>query len=241
MRPGLHAVFPGTVYNFGPTPCPCSRKRRSEPVRAKAHPSRDGAAIVRANKNGARVLIVRAGDLLRAQGGEELVRAGTRQTGKPVARVSNPGRGVGHQWSSSGRGAHDAGIARGREALGTVLHVHMAGHWMRTDRRWLSRIRRVVQRRTGRAPRITGSRGGLLPLVSPLTRRFRELREMRYLWRDRCRWITLRLTAGIGARAPRWTKAVERRCRPGLPATPIGASGAVDVIAMRPAQPVLNS
>ncbi len=53
-----------------------------------------------ASKNGARVLIVRAGDFFGPQAGNSWFSQGLVKPGKPVTAVSNPSRrGVGHQWS----------------------------------------------------------------------------------------------------------------------------------------------
>jgi len=59
-------------------------------------------------------------------------------------------------------------------------------------------ISRVVKRRTGREPRITGFPWWLLSLASPFVETFREMREMRYLWRQPVQMGNARLTAVLG-------------------------------------------
>jgi nucleoside-diphosphate-sugar epimerase len=56
----------------------------------------------------------------------------------------------------------------------------------------------VVQRRTGGEPRITGFPWWLLSLASPFVATFREMREMRYLWRQPVQMGNARLTAVLG-------------------------------------------
>src|SRR3984893_16592491 len=59
-------------------------------------------------------------------------------------------------------------------------------------------IRRVVTRRTGREPRITAFPWWLVVLASPFVATFREMLEMRYLWRESLRMDNARLTAFLG-------------------------------------------
>ncbi len=57
---------------------------------------------------------------------------------------------------------------------------------------------RVVKQRTGKAPRIAGFPWWLVPLVVPFNTTFRELLEMRYLWREPVQMDNARLTAVLG-------------------------------------------
>jgi nucleoside-diphosphate-sugar epimerase len=59
-------------------------------------------------------------------------------------------------------------------------------------------IRRVVTRRTGRKPRITAFPWWLVVLASPFFATFREMLEMRYLWREVLRMDNARLMAVLG-------------------------------------------
>jgi nucleoside-diphosphate-sugar epimerase len=56
----------------------------------------------------------------------------------------------------------------------------------------------VVAQRTGRKPRITSFPWWLLALASPFVATFREMLEMRYLWRETLRMDNARLTAVLG-------------------------------------------
>jgi nucleoside-diphosphate-sugar epimerase len=199
---GCTLIFPGTVYNFGPD---------ALPVLTEASPqnpiTRKGAIrvemerrLLAASKNGARVLIVRAGDYFGPKAGNNWFAQGLVKPGKPVRAVSNPGRrGVGHQWSylpDVARAMVEL-LAR-RESLEPFAVFHMAGHWDADGSQMAESIRRVVKRRTGRAPRIMGFPWWLVPLVSPFNTTFRELLEMRYLWREPVQMDSARLTAVLG-------------------------------------------
>jgi nucleoside-diphosphate-sugar epimerase len=195
-------VLPGTVYNFGPDAFPLlAEDSPQRPV------TRKGAIRVEmerrlfaASHNGARVLIVRAGDFFGAAGGNNWFSQGLVKPGKSVRTVSNPGRtGVGHQW------AYLPDVARimvellaRRESLDSFAVFHMAGHWDADGSQLCASIQRVVARRTGHTPRLSAFPWWLLSLASPFVTTFREMREMRYLWRESLRLDNSRLRAVLG-------------------------------------------
>jgi nucleoside-diphosphate-sugar epimerase len=199
---GATIVFPGTVYNFGPDALPVlSEESPQHPV------TRKGAIRVEmerrlfaASKNGARVLIVRAGDYFGAKAANSWFSQGLVKPGKPVMAVTNPSRrGVGHQW------AYLPDVARTmiellarRESLGRFAVFHMAGHWDADGSQMAEAIQRVVARRTGRRPRVAAFPWWLLTLASPFVTTFREMREIRYLWREPVRMDNARLIAALG-------------------------------------------
>jgi nucleoside-diphosphate-sugar epimerase len=74
----------------------------------------------------------------------------------------------------------------------------MAGHWDADGTQMSDAIRRVVLQRTGTAPRIAAFPWWLLMLASPFVTTFREMREMRYLWRMPVRMTNTRLVAVLG-------------------------------------------
>ena len=199
---GATLVLPGTIYNFGPDAFPTLTEASPQ------HPvTRKGAIrvemerrLLAASKSGARVLIVRAGDYFGPQAANNWFSQGFVKPGKSVATVSNPGRkGVGHQW------AYLPDVARTmvellarRDSLESFATFHMAGHWDADGSEMANSIVRVVANRTGRAPRVTGFPWWLLSLASPFVVTFREMREMRYLWREPLRLDNSRLIAELG-------------------------------------------
>jgi nucleoside-diphosphate-sugar epimerase len=146
------------------------------------------------------VLIVRAGDFFGPQAGNSWFSQGLVKPGKPVTAVSNPGRrGVGHQWS------YIPDVARamiellaGRDSLGAFATFNMAGHWDADGLQMAEAIQRVVARRTGRKPRVAAFPWWLLTLASPFVATFREMREMRYLWREPIRMDNAKLLTALG-------------------------------------------
>jgi nucleoside-diphosphate-sugar epimerase len=75
---------------------------------------------------------------------------------------------------------------------------HMAGHWDPDGTRLTDSIRRVVARRTGQQARITAFPWWLLQLAAPFVTTFKEMQEMRYLWRNPLRMDNLHLKSVLG-------------------------------------------
>ncbi|SAK89854.1 NAD-dependent epimerase/dehydratase family protein [Caballeronia ptereochthonis] len=195
-------VLPGTIYNFGPDAFPLlSEDSLQHPVTRKgAIRVEMEARLKRASDEGARVLIVRAGDFFGPKAGNNWFSQGLIKPGKPVGTISYPGaRGVGHQWSylpDVARAMVEL-LAR-RDALEPFAHFHMGGHWDEDGTRFAAAIQRVVERRAGYAPRVGAFPWWLLTLSSPFNATFREMREMRYLWRTPIRMDNARLVATLG-------------------------------------------
>jgi nucleoside-diphosphate-sugar epimerase len=74
----------------------------------------------------------------------------------------------------------------------------MAGHRDADGTQMSDAIRRVVVRRTGTAPRVAAFAWWLLTLASPFVATFREMGEMRYLWKTPVRTDNARLVAVLG-------------------------------------------
>jgi nucleoside-diphosphate-sugar epimerase len=138
------------------------------------HPSRDGAAITVDQQEGARVLIVRAGDFFGPKSGNNSwFSQGLVTPGKPVTAVSYPGRhGVGHQWAYLPDVARTmVELLERRESLESFATFHMAGHWDADGTQMVESIRRVVKHPFKLA---RGSRTmGCCAVVSPSEKSYR--------------------------------------------------------------------
>lgn len=199
---GATIVLPGTVYNYGPDAFPVLTE--DTPQRPM---TRKGAIRVemerrlqKASREGARVLIVRAGDFFGPNAGSSWFSQGLVKRGRPVKTISYPGRrGVGHLWSylpDVGRTVVEL-LAR-RDTLDAFASFHMEGHWDADGTQMSDAIRRVVAHRTGTAPRVAAFPWWLLALASPFVTTLREMGEMRYLWRTPVRMSNARLVAALG-------------------------------------------
>ena len=156
-------VLPGTVYNYGPDALP-------EPAEdAPQNPvTRKGAIRVElerrlraATQQGARAIIVRAGDFFGPSAGNNWFSQGVVKPGRPVAVVNLPGnRGIGHQWSYLPDVARTmVELLAHRDRLEPFTNFHMAGHWDADGTQLAASIQRVVARRSGRAAASPRGRG----------------------------------------------------------------------------------
>jgi nucleoside-diphosphate-sugar epimerase len=195
-------VLPGTVYNYGPDAFPLLAEDSPQ------HPAtRKGAIRVElerrlqaATGRGARVLIVRAGDFFGPRAGNNWFSQGLVKPGQAVRSIGIPGQpGVGHQWSYLPDVARTmVELLARRDTLQPFDAFHMAGHWDPDGRQLAEAIRRVVQARTGTAPRIGAFPWWLVALASPFNATLKELREMRYLWQRPVRMDNTRLLQLLG-------------------------------------------
>jgi nucleoside-diphosphate-sugar epimerase len=85
-----------------------------------------------------------------------------------------------------------------RESLASFTTFHMAGHWDADGTHMSAAIQRVAMRCTGRKPRMAAFPWWLISLASPFVTTFREMLEMRYIWREPVRLDNARLIAELG-------------------------------------------
>jgi nucleoside-diphosphate-sugar epimerase len=199
---GATIVLPGTVYNFGPDAFPVLHEDSPQ------HPqTRKGAIRVQleqrlreASQQGARVLIVRAGDFFGTRLANNWFAQGLVKPGKPVRRVSYPGApGVAHQWAYLPDVARTVlELIERRATLDAFACFHMAGHVDTDGTQMTQAIQRVVLRRTGQQPQVGAFPWWLLTLAMPFVVTMREMQEMRYLWHTPLRLDNQRLLATLG-------------------------------------------
>jgi len=199
---GATIVLPGTVYNFGRDALPTLTEESPQ------HPfTRKGAIraemerrLFTASKTGTRVLIVRAGDFFGPTAANNWFSQALVKPHTPVTAVSYPGQqGVGHQWSYLPDVARTmVELLARRDSLEPFATFNSAGHWDADGSHMIAAIQRAVTRRTGTTPRTTVFPWWLLTLASPFLTTFREMREMRYLWREGVRMDNARLIATLG-------------------------------------------
>ena len=194
-------VLPGVVYNYGADAFPVIAED------APQHPAtRKGAIRValerrlqQATQQGARVIIVRAGDFFVPRAGQSWFSQGLLKPGQPVTAINLPGdRGVGHQWSYLPDVARTVVelLAR-RKHLEPFANFHMSGHWDADGTQLAAAIQRVARRR-GLAPKVRNFPWWLVRLAAPFVTTLRETLEMRYLWRQPVRMSNARLVAVLG-------------------------------------------
>ena len=192
---GARVLLPGTVYNYGPD---TFGRRISE--EAPQHPTtRKGAIRVemerRLRDSGQRVLIVRAGDFFGPGAANNWFSQGLVTPGAPVKRIMDPGHGIAHQWAYLPDVAETMVQLLEREStLSRFATFHMDGHFDQDGTQMIAAIRRAV----GEVP-VRRFPWRLSMLASPFVPFLREVREMRYLWREPIRMSNARLAATLGA------------------------------------------
>lgn len=197
---GARILMPGTVYNYGPDSFPLIAEDSAQnPI------SRKGAIRVElerrleaASRRGVRVVIIRAGDYFGPGAANNWFAQGVVKPGAPVTRITNPGaHGAGHQWAYLPDVAETmvAVLERASE-LPKFARFHMDGFFDHDGQQVAASIRRV----TGRPDLKTGAfPWWLMRLGSPVVPLFRELMEMRYLWRTTIRLDNQALVGFLGA------------------------------------------
>ena len=197
---GARIVLPGTVYNFGPDVFPTPREDAPQnPVTRKGAIRVAMEARLRdAARAGAACLIVRCGDFFGPRAANNWFSQGLVKPGKPMTSISYPGaKGIGHQWAYLPDVAETiARLVESEDRLGAFEVFHMEGHWDPDGTRMIAAIRNAAGNQAIPARAFPW---WLLVLATPFVTLFREMREMRYLWRVPLRMTNARLVAMLGA------------------------------------------
>lgn len=195
---GARILLPGTVYNYDPDAFPLVDETAPQNPR-----TRKGAIRVemerrlrRAADRGVRTLIVRAGDFFGPGGANNWFSQGLVKPGRPVTSIANPGRrGIGHQWAYLPDVAETMLRLLEREAgLRAFEMFHMDGHWDADGTQMVGAIQAALHR----AARMTSVPWWLVTAASPVVPMFREMAEMRYLWRTPVRMSNRHLLGTLG-------------------------------------------
>lgn len=200
---GARIVLPGTIYNFGPDAFPLLREVSPQ------HPrTRKGAIRVEmekrleaASRNGAPVLIMRAGDFFgpRMTGNSNFSSA-MIQRGGPVKRIFElAGPGISHAWAYlPDLGETIARVLDRADKLADFDVFHFAGYQLATGA-----MAQAIIKATGN-PRLKvwPFPWPLVRALQPFVRLFREMAEMRYLWRTSIALDGRKLAAFLGDALP---------------------------------------
>jgi len=197
---GALLVFPGTLYNFGPDAgalvdehSPQHPLTRKGAIRVEME-----AALRRAAETGVRSLVVRAGDYFGPSAPSAWFQTALVKPGQPVRAVTYPGsREIGHSWAYLPDLADVIlRLVAIEKRLASFEIVNFGGHWLERGVEIAEAVRRVIGRPT--LP-IRNFPWPLLQLGAPFVPLFREVLEMRYLWREPLRLNNRKLMSLIGA------------------------------------------
>lgn len=191
--------LPGTVYNYGPDAFPLiDEDSPQHPVTRKGKIRVEMENRLRAaTSNGARVLILRAGDFFGPDAKNNYFSQALVMPGEPVRRILNPGRaGIGHQWAYLPDVAATAMALIAREnALPDFARFHFGGHWDEDGSEMIT----AIERATGTAKlSVRRFPWRIVGLIRPFNRFLRELYEMKYLWQQPVRLDNRKLLAFLG-------------------------------------------
>jgi nucleoside-diphosphate-sugar epimerase len=196
---GARIVLPGTVYNFAPDAGP--RIGEDAP---QAPVTRKGAIRVamerrlrEAASQGAKALILRAGDFFGPAAPNSALAWLVRRRGDRVAGVWAPGPiGVGHAFAYLPDLAETLARLMECEAdLADFEVFHFAGHWLERGDALAASIRRASGR--GDLP-LRSFPWPVVYAAAPFNETMRELIEMRYLWQKPIGLDGAKLAAFLG-------------------------------------------
>ncbi|MDR3512682.1 MAG: NAD(P)H-binding protein [Caulobacteraceae bacterium] len=197
---GARLVLPGSVYNYAPD----SGAQIAEDA-PQAPVTRKGAIRVEVERRlrevageGVRVLILRAGDFFGPAAPKSALSWLATRRGARLTGVYQPGPSeVGHAFAYLPDLAETlARLADAEDRMGVFEVFHFRGHWLDRNDELGAAIRRVAGR-----PRLSVKPfpWAMVWALAPFVELFRELYEMRYLWRVPIGLSNRKLTAFLGA------------------------------------------
>lgn len=192
---GARLVLPGTVYNYGPDAFPLLAE--DDPQRPLTRKGAIRVAMERrlAKADDLRSLTLRCGDFFGPRAGNNWF-AAMIKPGRPVRKLVYPGQhDLPHAWAYlPDVGETLAQLLEHDSELGRFARFHFAGHFITGDA-MLAAVRRVVGNPSLPLRRFPWQ---LATMAAPFVVLFRELREMRYLWREPLQLDNRRLVSLLG-------------------------------------------
>ena len=197
---GARVLFPGTIYNFGPDALPrLDEASPQNPLTRKGEMRVSMEERLReAAGEGARVLIVRAGDYFGPRAGSTWFTEGLLANQRKVRRVFYPGpRNLGHSWAYLPDLAETMARLLEQDARLADFEVfHFRGHWLARGADMADAVCRaagISTRKTYAFP------WWFVRLAAPFVEVYRETLEMRYLWNTPVELDNTKLRGFLGA------------------------------------------
>ena len=196
---GARILFPGNVYNYGPDVWPLIDEGAPQNARTRKGRIRVDMeqALRQGAEQGARSIVVRAGDFFGANGASSWFEAVLVKPGKPVRSVIYPGaREAGHNWAYLPDLAETfVRLATRESELAAFETFHFGGHYLARG----VEIARTIARAAGN-PNAPIRRMPWFAVYAAATFNvtMREVLEMRYLWRETLQLDNRKLVAFLG-------------------------------------------
>ena len=194
---GARIVLPGTVYNFAPDAGPSIAEDAPQtPVTRKGKVRVEMEDMLRkAANDGARVLVLRAGDFFGPAAPNSALMWLVNRRGGRVTSVYRPGP-AGHAFAYLPDMAETMGRLVERESeLADFEVFHFAGHWLERSDALAQSIRRVT---SDPAIPLKPFPVPVLYAAAPFITAFREMIEMQYLWKKPIGLSDAKLRAFLG-------------------------------------------
>lgn len=195
---GARIVFPGTLYNYGPDAFPLIAETAPQrPLTRKGRIRAEMERRLEAASADVPVLIVRAGDFFGPSVGNSWFGQGIVKPGRPLTAVTYPGNPeAGHAFAYLPDLAETfAELIERADELPAFARFHFQGHDFARGIEIAERVRMVAGRPDLPIRRFPW---WAITLASPIIETFRELLEMRYLWRETVRLDNRKLVAFLG-------------------------------------------
>jgi nucleoside-diphosphate-sugar epimerase len=196
---GARLMLPGNVYNFGPDAGEMlTEDSPQHPITRKGQVRVEMEEMLRhAASYGVRSVVIRAADFLGAGAPSSWFQAAMVKPGRPVRSFTYPGAlEVGHAWAYLPDLAETfVRIAEREHELADFEIFHFEGHWLAEGGAILGAVARVVGDDELKLKRFPWA---AIYALSPFVAMFREMIEMRYLWRRPLRLDNAKLVAFLG-------------------------------------------
>jgi nucleoside-diphosphate-sugar epimerase len=209
----LTIVFPGNVYNFDPADGPrFDEQAPMQPPTAKGRLRvQMESRLRRASAQGARVLIVRAGNFVGAHAPSTWLRHLIKRTARGYALSAAGPRDLKHAWAYLPDLAQTiAELIAQPDRLTAFSVFHFRGHEASFDD-----LAAAIQQASGHAVRMKNFPWWAMRLAAPFSAWSRSLLEMRYLWEHPVQLAETRLVATLPMPVPH-TPLTEALVRSGL-------------------------
>ena len=193
---GARVVLPGTIYNYGPDAFPLLREDSPQhpPTRKGEIRAEMERRLAGASRAGVRTLVLRCGDFIGPRTASSWFGQGLVRPGKPVKTLRYPADYTHHHaWAYLPDVAETIAQLLEHE-LADVDVYHFGGYWL--DGYALAE----AVRRTTSHPHVALGHfpWWLTALVAPFVETLRELRKMRYLWKETIQLDDAKLVARLG-------------------------------------------
>lgn len=197
LAEGARILLPGNVYNYGADAFPTLNEASPQTPSTRKGAIRVAMErrLADAAQAGAKVLILRAGDFFGPRSATGWMGRVIFQAGKPVRSLVYPGPlSVGHAWAYLPDLAETAvRLLQIEDRLSAHTSFHFAGHAVDGHA-----LVAAFERTVGRKLPVRPFPWLALYAAGPFNETFRELAEMRYLWRETVLLENARLVETLG-------------------------------------------